>query len=109
MADLALALPRREPVVLRQRSGLDLWGRVVVEVRADDLMPLEVRYYDEDLDLARTLTYADVETRGGRRIPTRMRIVPTDAPEEYTQITWDRITFDVDLPPDTFSLRTLQR
>jgi iron(III) transport system permease protein len=30
VADLALALPRREHVVLRQRSGLDLWGRIVV-------------------------------------------------------------------------------
>lgn len=86
-----------------------VWGRVVVEVRADDLMPREVRYFDEDLDLARTITYADVERRGGRLIPTRLRVVPTDAPEEYTQVTWDAITFDVDLPEDTFSLRTLQR
>ncbi|MGE5145181.1 MAG: hypothetical protein ACM3N5_00455, partial [Candidatus Eiseniibacteriota bacterium] len=30
MADAALALPRRERVAVRQQSGLDLWGRIVV-------------------------------------------------------------------------------
>lgn len=85
-----------------------VWGRVVVEVRAGDLMPRRVRFYDEDLDLARTITYDEVQTRGGRLLPTRLRVVPTDAPDEYTEITWDEITFDVALPADTFSLRRLQ-
>lgn len=86
-----------------------VWGRVLVEVRAADLMPRAVRYFDEDLDLARTITYADVAERGGRRLPTRLLVVPTDAPAERTELTWDAIAFDVDLPADTFSLRTLQR
>jgi hypothetical protein len=86
-----------------------VWGRVVVEVGADDLLPRVVRYFDEDLDLARTMTYSDVETRGGRRLPTRLRVVPADKPAESTTLTWDAIEFDVALPEDTFSLRTLQQ
>jgi len=86
-----------------------VWGRVVVEVTGTDLMPHAVRFYDEDLDLARTITYSDVETRGGRRLPTRLRVVPTDAPDEHTEIAWTDITFDVTLPPDTFTLRRLQQ
>jgi len=86
-----------------------VWGRVVVEVRASDLMPREVRYFDEDLDLARTITYSDVASRGGRMLPTQMRVVPTNAPNESTTLTWDAIEFDPTLPDDTFSLRTLRQ
>lgn len=86
-----------------------VWGRVVVEVRAADLMPREVRYFDEDLDLARTITYTDVASRGGRLLPTQMRVVPSNAPNESTTLTWDAIDFDPDLPDDTFSLRTLRQ
>jgi len=34
---------------------------------------------------------------------------PLDKPEEYTRVTYLEITFDVDLKPDLFSLRSLQK
>jgi outer membrane lipoprotein-sorting protein len=85
-----------------------VWGKVVVRVRRQDWMPLEVRFYDEDMDLARTITYEDVREIGGRRLPTTMTVVPADEPGEYTRIHYERITFDVDLEDDFFSLRALQ-
>ena len=86
-----------------------VWGRVDVVVRAQDHMPLEVRYHDEELKLARTMTYEDVKELGGRRLPVQLRIVPADKPGESTLVVYEDITFDVALPPDTFSLRTLQQ
>jgi hypothetical protein len=85
------------------------WGRVVVDIRKTDQLPLEVRYYDEDMDLARTMTYGDVRTLGGRELPTAMTVVPTDRPQESTRVAWEAIEFDVPLPADTFSLRSLER
>jgi len=86
-----------------------VWGKVVVRVRKDDSMPLEVAFHDEDLDLARTITYADVATLGGRTLPTTMAVVPADEPGEQTRIHYREMTYDIALPDDLFSLRTLQR
>lgn len=86
-----------------------VWGKVVVRVRRRDSMPLQVDFHDEDMDLARTITYTDERDMGGRRLPTTMTVVPADAPDERTAIHWDAIDFDVAIDDAMFSLRTLQR
>lgn len=86
-----------------------VWGKVDVLVLAADHIPLKVLYYDEQMGLARTITYEEVKELGGRRLPVRMRVVPADKPAESTLIVYEDIAFDVVLPPDTFSLRTLQQ
>jgi hypothetical protein len=86
-----------------------VWGRVLVRVRAADHLPLAVLFYDERLALARTLTYSEVRTLGGRELPTHMVIVPTDKPAELTRVVYEDIRFDEPLPEDTFSLRTLEQ
>lgn len=86
-----------------------VWGKVVVVVRAADLMPLTVDFYDEDLGIARKLTYDEVARLGGRELPSRLTMVPADKPAESTVVRYDAIQFDVTLDSDTFSLRTLER
>ena len=34
-----------------------VWGKIIITVRADNLLPVVSRYYDEDMVLARTLTF----------------------------------------------------
>jgi hypothetical protein len=94
-------LPRPEAAVV--------WGKVVVVVRADDLLPLEVHFFDEDLHPARTITYGEIRSLGGRTLPATLTVVPTDKPAESTVVRYEEIAYDVPLDPDTFSLRTLQR
>jgi hypothetical protein len=86
-----------------------VWGRVVVRVRTDDWLPLAIDYFDEAGRPARTMTYGDVRTLGGRRIPSRLTVVPADKPKESTTVVYEEIDFDVRLGPDTFSLQNLQR
>jgi outer membrane lipoprotein-sorting protein len=86
-----------------------VWGKVVVRVQAGDWMPLQVAFHDEDMDLARTITYEDVREMAGRRLPTTMTVVPADKPAESTRIRYQTIEFDLHLDDDLFSLRTLQR
>jgi len=81
---------------------------VVVLAKASEL-PLRSDYYDEDLRLARTLTFSDVRRLGGRDIPALMRIVPADKPQEATEVRYDEVEFDLPLDEGLFSLRSLQR
>jgi outer membrane lipoprotein-sorting protein len=85
-----------------------VWGRVVEQVRQDDLMPVWVRDYDEDGTLQRTMTFSDFKRMGGRRVPTVITTVPSDKPTERTVLRYRALEFDVGLTPSFFSLQNLQ-
>jgi outer membrane lipoprotein-sorting protein len=86
-----------------------VWGKIVMEIRKTDLMPVRAKYYGEDGRLRRTMTFSDYRQMGGRLVPTILRMVPEDAPEEYTEIRYTELKFDIRLPEDTFSLAALRR
>lgn len=86
-----------------------VWGKVIVRALRKEYLPLYVKYFDEDLRLARTMTFSQVEQLGGRRIPSLVTMVPEDKPEESTVIHYKQMDFDIDLKDSFFSLRTLQR
>lgn len=85
-----------------------IWGRIVEQVRKDDLMPEWARYYDEDGELVRSLTFSDFRVMGGRLVPAVMTVQPADKPEESTTIQYTDLEFDVDLDESFFSLRQLR-
>ena len=85
-----------------------VWGKIMLEVRQDDLMPTWQRFYDEDGNLVRTLTFSDYRQMGGRLIPARMEMRPVDKPEEYTLVSYRDLIFDLPLEDEFFSLRRLR-
>lgn len=85
-----------------------VWGKVVVTVRHDK-QPLETTYYDEKGELVRTMKFLDIKEMAGRTFPTVMRVEPADAPDEFTQIVYEEMEFDVELADRTFSLQSLKR
>ena len=86
-----------------------VWGKIVSVIRAEDYMPLSMTYFDEDGEEVRIFTFEEIKEMGGRILPTVLTIRPVDKPKEFTRVTYLEITFDVDLKPDLFSLRSLQK
>jgi outer membrane lipoprotein-sorting protein len=91
-----------------------VWGKIVLEVRAADLMPIWQRYYDEDGKLVRELSFSDYKTvstssRFGRLIPTRLVMRPLDKKGQQTTVTYEDIVFDQPISDETFSLRNLKQ
>ncbi|MCG6944588.1 MAG: outer membrane lipoprotein-sorting protein [Deltaproteobacteria bacterium] len=86
-----------------------VWGKVLVRALRQEYLPLSIKYYDEDLRLARTMTFSQVSQLGGRLLPAVVTMVPEDKPEESTVIHYQKLDFDIDLKDDFFSLRTLQK
>ena len=91
-----------------KKNAAVVWGKVEVIVYRNDFIPLNIVYYDEDLKLSRTLKFSNIQVLGGKKIPLQMKMVPTDEPEESTAILWEKITFDLAIKDDFFSLRKLQ-
>jgi len=86
-----------------------VWGKVVITVRAQDYIPVNSLYYDEDMALVRTMTFSKVREMGGRRIPTILHVVPADKPGEYTELLYEQMRFNLDLDDAFFSLAELRR
>ena len=85
-----------------------VWGRIIEQVRKDDLMPTWARYYDDRGNLARTMTFSEFRRFDGRLVPTVMVVRPADKPAERTTVRYRDLAFDVPLTPGFFSLRSLQ-
>jgi hypothetical protein len=86
-----------------------VWGKIAIEVRKADYMPTWSRYYGEDGKPRRTMEFSDYREMGGRLVPARMRMTPEDRPEEYTEMHYREIRFDIPIPEATFSLGALRR
>jgi len=84
------------------------WARIELLV-SDDLLPVEERHFDRKQRLARTLTFDEVETMSGRRLPTHMVVAPADATDKRTELRYRELQLDVDVPDATFSLSRLER
>ena len=86
-----------------------VWGKILYQVRKDDLLPTWARYYDESDELVRTMTFSEYQVLGGRLLPAVMTVEPADKPDETTVVRHHEIEFDTDLDEDFFSLRNLRR
>jgi outer membrane lipoprotein-sorting protein len=95
-----------------KRTAAVVWGKITLEVRQADRMPVRQRYYDEDGKLVRELTFSEYKTVSGRLIPTRLVMQSMDKggkkAVEQTTITYEKIVFDEPISEETFSRRNLK-
>ncbi|HBC57224.1 MAG TPA: outer membrane lipoprotein-sorting protein, partial [Gammaproteobacteria bacterium] len=72
-------------------------------------IPIREYFYDEDGELVRVISFHDVKKLGDRLLPVRMQVVPQGEPDEYTEIVYRSIEFDVPIEQGFFSLANLRR
>lgn len=86
-----------------------VWGKIVTLIDDASLNPITTTYYDEDLKPARAMSFHDLKALGGRQAPSRMRMVPADKPQEYTEMVYESLELDPPLKAGLFSLQNLRR
>lgn len=102
--------PRGWKIRYDAREGVvGLWRRIEFVVSDRGFLPLEARYFDRRMRHARTMRFLDVREMDGRRIPTRMVILPLDRPGHRTEMRYLSVDFDARVPESTFSLTELER
>ncbi len=85
-----------------------VWESVELEVRKDDRMPIEMRYFDDRGEVARTMHFSNFQTMDGRLVPTELSMHPEDAPGESTTLFYEHLEFNTDLDASFFSLQRLR-
>lgn len=102
--------PRGWLVRYDAREGVvGLWRRIEFVVDDAATQPVEARYFDRRMRLARIMRFEDVREMDGRRIPTRMVLEPQDQEGRRTEMRYLSVDFDADVPESTFSLTELEQ
>lgn len=86
-----------------------LWNRFELILSEDARIPIEARYYDRKGRLARVMHWSDVKVFDGKRIPSRMTLIPSDKEGHVTEMHYLDIDFNVKVPDTTFSLSNLEQ
>lgn len=90
-------------------SAAVVWGKIVLEVRDDNQMPIREGYYDEGGTLVRELSFFNYRWVNWKLMPTRLVMRPLGRAGEQTAITYQSIVLDPPMSEETFALRNLGR
>ena len=86
-----------------------VWGKQVLVVLADSYIPVREDYYDEDMQVSRSMTFTDMKLLGGKQRPAVMRVVPADKPDEYTEFVYESLEMDIEINESFFSVSNLKK
>ena len=86
-----------------------VWGKIIYWVRKKDFVPLKEEFYDERGALVRVMTFSEVKPVGGRSIPTKWEIRPSDKPGNSTTFIIKSAIYDRPIDAEVFSQRNLQK
>ena len=84
-----------------------VWGKEVLTIR-DDFVLMEQQFWDQDGVQVKSMKTLEVEEMGGRMVAKLMRMGKLDTPDEWTEINANSTEFDIELPPNTFTLSNLR-
>lgn len=86
-----------------------VWGKVIIFIDKADYLQLRVEYYDEDGYLINLMNFYDIKEMGGRRIPSRMEMIPADSPDKKTVMIYNSIEFDIEIEENYFTTQSMKR
>jgi len=93
-------------------AAVVVWGKITLEVRKSDRMPVWQRYFDEDGNLVRVLTFSVYKTVSGRLIPTQLTMQSEGKggkkTVDQTTVTYEKIIFNRPISKVIFSPRNLK-
>lgn len=88
-----------------------VWGKIVIWVTADEVIPVRQLFYDEDGKPIREFILSGIKEMGGRRLPTvwEMKSLEEDKKGRRTVIVIKKMEFNIPLDPKIFTDKNLTR
>lgn len=84
-----------------------VWGKEQIVLR-DDHVLLGQTFFDQALQPLKRLESLEIKSLGGRTFATRMRMVPLDKADSWTEIGYDQAKFDIEIDDGMFTVFALQ-
>jgi outer membrane lipoprotein-sorting protein len=86
-----------------------VWGKLIVAVREEGLVPVWQHFYDENGRLMRVMNFRDVKSFDGKTVPSVIEIMPQNKEGHKTVIQFLKAAFDSPIDEKTFTRRNLQK
>ncbi|MDX1686293.1 MAG: outer membrane lipoprotein-sorting protein [Saprospiraceae bacterium] len=86
-----------------------VWGSINTWIDVEDYMQLKTEFYDEDGYLINTMRGSDIETLGGKKLPSKLVITPEEEEGHKTIVEYKMIDFDPEIDPSFFSIQSMKR
>ncbi len=84
-----------------------VWGKEQLIIR-DDYVLIELTYFDQEFVPVKQMQTLEIAERDGRMMATRMRMMELEKPEQFTEVSYDEMDFDVTLEDRLFTVFALQ-
>jgi len=85
-----------------------VWEKVIVWIDAVDFLQLKAEFYDEDGELVNIMNSSDIKEMGGRKITSKIEMIPIDKKGHSTVIIYNDIIFDEPINDDFFTTRNMK-
>lgn len=90
-------------------SAAIVWEKVIVWIDAEDFLQLKSEFYDEDGKLINIMNSGDIKKLGGRKITSKIEMIPVDKEGYSTEIIYRDILFDKEIKDDFFTTRNMKQ
>jgi outer membrane lipoprotein-sorting protein len=94
--------------MLPHQQAAIVWGKEIMWIDKTDYLILKTEFYDEDVKLVNTMLFSDIKKMGGRTIPTRMEMTPTDKPGNKTILIYNNMVFDKPVADNFFTTNNMK-
>jgi outer membrane lipoprotein-sorting protein len=86
-----------------------VWGKVLIWVDNNEFMMLRTDYYDEDDFLVNQMIGSEIKEFSGKKLPSKLRIIPSENTGQETILTYDRLEFDINISDQFFNTNYMKR
>ena len=86
-----------------------VWGKVVIWVDKSEYMMLQTDYYDEDNYLVNQMIGSEVKVFSGKKLPSKLRVIPVEEKGQETILTYDKLKFDIKISDQYFTTNYMKR
>lgn len=86
-----------------------VWGKIVLWITRKDFIELKSEFYDEEGVLINTYNGYDIKEYQGRKIPSRLEVVPADKPYQKTVLTILKNEFNKPINDTFFSQQNMKK
>ena len=86
-----------------------VWGKIISWISKKDFLFLKSEYYDEDVQLVKTMFASKIKKMDDRVIPTHLELVPANKPGQKTILEYIKIDFNININPSFFSQQNMKR
>ena len=84
-----------------------VWGKQILRIR-DDFILLSEQFYDEDMELVKEMTAADLVIFSERIFPKTWIMRRVDEADKFTRLEYHLLEFDIDIEDRVFTLASLK-